>query len=128
MPGIDNRIPRSECRWVSKKCPGWAQHVSKPPDPPKVEHFPQDGLNPDASRSFAERDNGVPGQHDKNARDGCVDSVVVLAFDCAAAPFLRNRHDSSAALCRSDYTDELGSGIPRTKRIGRLVPTRLSIQ
>jgi hypothetical protein len=80
-------------------------------------------LNPDASRFFVGCDNGALSRHDKNGRADCVGSVVALLFVYVAVTALRNQHGNSAAHDRSGYTNELGGGIPRTKRIGRSVPT-----
>jgi hypothetical protein len=83
-------------------------------------------LNPDASLSFGGHDNGACAPRDKGVLDGCVDSVAGLVFDGGAVIAAHSPHDSSAVRSRNGYTDKRDNDIPRTKRIGRSAPMRLS--
>jgi len=99
-----------------------------PPNPPPVKHRRQADLISDASLSVDERDNGACAPRDKSVLDGCVDSVAGLVFAGGAVIVARSPHDSSAVRGRNGYTDERDNDIPRTKRIGRSAPMRLSTQ
>ena len=121
---IDSRNRHNGSR-ISRKRQQWARRA-QPPNPPPVKHRRQADLNPDASLSVDGRDNGACAPRDKGVLDGCVDSVAGLVFDDGAVSVARSRHDSSAARGRSGYKDERDNGIPRTKRIGRSAPMRLS--
>jgi len=121
---IDSRNRHSGSRTSRRR--QWRARRKLPPNPPKVKHRRPLALNPDASLSFDERDNDACAPRDKNVLDGCVDSVAALLFDGCAAIAGRSRHDSSAARGRSGYIDERDNDIPRTRKIGRLAPMRLS--
>lgn len=110
---------------TSRKRQPWARR-KPPPNPPPVKQRRLADLNADASLSFDERDNGACAPRDKSVLDGCVDSVAGLVFDGGAVIVAHSPHDSSAVRGRNGYTDKRDNDIPRTKRIGRSAPMRLS--
>lgn len=123
---IDSRNQRSGSRTSRQR--QWRARRKPPPNPPTVKHRWPAALNPDASLSVDEPDNGACAPRDKNVLDDCVDSVAALLFDGCAAIAGRSRHDSSAARGRSGYIGERDNDISRTRKIGRLAPMRLSKQ